>query len=32
MYPDLTFEVNMLAPVIGVHVGPGTLGLEWIEK
>lgn len=32
MYPDLTFEVNMLAPVIGVHVGPGTLGLAWIEK
>lgn len=32
MFPDLTFEIAMLTPVIGVHVGPGTLGLTWIEK
>jgi fatty acid-binding protein DegV len=30
--PDAEFVVGRIGPVVGVHVGPGALGLTWIER
>lgn len=30
--PDAEMIVGRIGPVVGVHVGPGALGLTWIER
>ena len=30
--PDAELIVGRIGPVVGVHVGPGALGLTWIER
>jgi DegV family protein with EDD domain len=30
-YPHITSTISFVGPVVGVHVGPGTIGLSWFK-
>jgi fatty acid-binding protein DegV len=30
--PDAEIVVGQIGPVVGVHVGPGAMGITWIER
>ncbi|RKJ53982.1 DegV family protein, partial [Butyricicoccus sp. 1XD8-22] len=31
-YPNIEFHLSYFGPVIGTHLGEGSLGMGWVEK